>query len=154
MYLTFLSFEHLFLQYLSGQVLFQQELCYSSHCLHISHHHNHILYSSPAIVATCPLSCTHIILYQSLLQSQKKKKYRSKDGQIVHWYRSKTKLESLCIVTISHYLMMIITRLSMMIDDRELLDELDCPVYTGDYDTTPLLRRSDLLHGQWSQHSQ
>ena len=26
-------------------------------------------------------------------------------------------------------------------DDRELLDELDCPVYTGDYDaTTPLLR--------------
>ena len=25
-------------------------------------------------------------------------------------------------------------------DDRELLDELDCPVYTGDYDTTPLLK--------------
>ena len=26
-------------------------------------------------------------------------------------------------------------------DDHELLDELDCPVYTGDYDTTtPLLR--------------
>ena len=25
-------------------------------------------------------------------------------------------------------------------DDRQLLDELDCPVYTGDYDTTPLLR--------------
>ena len=25
-------------------------------------------------------------------------------------------------------------------DDRGLLDELDCPVYTGDYDTTPLLR--------------
>ena len=25
-------------------------------------------------------------------------------------------------------------------DDRELLDELDCPVYTGDYDTTPLFR--------------
>ena len=27
-------------------------------------------------------------------------------------------------------------------DDRELLDELDCPVYTGDNDTTPLLRPS------------
>ena len=26
------------------------------------------------------------------------------------------------------------------LDDRELLDELDCPVYTADYDTTPLLR--------------
>ena len=25
-------------------------------------------------------------------------------------------------------------------DDCDLLDELDCPVYTGDYDTTPLLR--------------
>ena len=25
-------------------------------------------------------------------------------------------------------------------DDRELLDELDCPVYTGVYDTTPLLK--------------
>ena len=25
-------------------------------------------------------------------------------------------------------------------DDRELLDELDCPVYTGDYDSTPLFR--------------
>ena len=25
-------------------------------------------------------------------------------------------------------------------DDHELLDELDCPVYTDDYDTTPLLR--------------
>jgi hypothetical protein len=29
---------------------------------------------------------------------------------------------------------------SLRFDDRELLDELDCPVYTGDYDTTPLLR--------------
>ena len=27
-------------------------------------------------------------------------------------------------------------------DDRELLDELDCPVYTSDYDTKPLLRPS------------
>ena len=30
------------------------------------------------------------------------------------------------------------------IDDREVLDELDCPVYTGDYDTTPLLNPSPL----------
>ena len=101
-------------------VLFQQELCWSSHCLHFSHHryHNH---SSPAIIILC-----HVYTYTSLFSKIKKTRLSRMTDRLLTDTDPNPKPRQ------SHYSPPPDND-NHWFDDCELLvqDELNCPVYTA-----------------------